>query len=76
MTPQRKATELYNSAYELYPMPTNIEELAQVNREIHQLNIKVCQAMEGIGHQLFWRKTKEIIQKHISNDTRNHIQPC
>lgn len=66
MTPQRKATELYNSAYELYQTPTNIEELAQVNREIHELNIKVCKIMEGIGHPLFWRKTKEIIQQQIS----------
>lgn len=73
MTPQRKVTELYNSAYELYPTPTNIEELAQVNRQIHKLNINVCQIMEGIGHPLLWRKTKKIIQKQIDNDTRNHI---
>lgn len=66
MTPQRKANELYNSAYQLYPTPTNIEELAQVNRQIQKLNIKVCQAMEGIGHPLLWRKTKEIIQKQIN----------
>jgi hypothetical protein len=66
MTPQRKANELYNSAYQLYPTPTNIEELAQVNREIYKLNINVCKIMESIGHPLLWRKTKEIIQKQIS----------
>lgn len=64
MTPKKKASELYASAFKLFEQPKTMEDLIRVNNEIKSLNAGVCTIMVDLEpNRLFlWSKTLDLVK--------------